>query len=415
MTNESLPVRVFSNFPQVKYTDYPQPEVEELVSNHIDRIVNTVVEQISPKAIVLTGSFGRGEGSVLFDHGQLRVLSDYEVAVVTWKALKRQHIIRLSDTLSKELDADVSLFWATPGRVKYNRMKNLSFGTAKPTRFMYDFKVGSVLLYGNLNLRENQLLPKNLPAWEGLRLVFNRLGEFLFQVDKKGFQQWVSGQNSGQSLAIPKSLLSAMNGFLVASGEYRPSIKERLSIFLNQPPSYIDLTGLSEILKNAVESRIHGAPWQGIPWKIYRRFVLDSLEFLLDKTFAFQFTNLVDFPKEFFPNRKSQEAIIQYEAGWLPLKPFTFENCIQRIKLQRAGLRNEIRRFKSKGLLPSLVIQSLIPGMVLLTNEGSLGGIFKGFQQSSLDFNDLVLQYRDEWELWDSLRCVLHPLWKAIC
>ena len=415
MTEEFPSARIYKNFPQVKYTNHSTLEIEELVSGHIDQIVNAVVQQISPKAIVLTGSFGRGEGSVISNHGQLRVLSDYEVAVVTWKAWKRHRIIQLSDSLSKELTADVSLFWATTGRVKHNRMKNLSFGTAKPTRFMYDFKVGSVLLYGNLDLRENQLSPKDLPAWEGLRLIFNRLGEFLFQVDKAGFQRWVSGQDSGQSLPIPKSLLSAMNGLLVASGNYRPSIKHRLDIFLNQPPVHIDLTDLPDVLKNAVESRIHGTSWQGIPWINYRRFVLDSLKILLDRTFSYQLTNIVDFPKEIHPNQKSQETVIQYETGWLPINAFSFENLIQRIKLKRAGLQSEIHRFKNRELLPSLVIQSLIPGMVLLVDDGSFGKIHEGFRQSNFDFDDATSQYRDEWERWDALRRLLHPLWKTIC
>jgi hypothetical protein len=415
MKDCALQVRIYRGHPEVRFTGHSDPGVQELIAGQVDSIVKEVVKQISPKAIVLTGSFGRGEGTILFNHDQLQVLSDYEVAVVTWKAWKRQRIIQLSDNLSKELDADVSLFWATPGRVKHNRIKNLSFGTAKPTRLMYDFKAGSVLLYGDLDLRQNQISPEEIPPWEGLRLIFNRLAEFLFQVDCARFRQWVSGYDLGQSLPIPKALLSAMNGLLVASGDYQSSLRERLKVFLNKKSFSINLDGLEEILKNAVDCRIHGVSWRGIPWELFRKFVLDSFNILVDNTFHIKCQNLEDFPESFHPDCKSQEVVVQYETGWLPFDPVRFENMIQRLKLRRAGLIRELPRFQRKDVLPSLVVQSLIPGMVLLTKEGSLGKVLDGFRESTLNADDILSSDIDDWDRWEALRYYLKPLWKTIC
>ena len=401
--------------PTTGFTHHPDNRAEELVSGLIDWIVKAVVSRISPRAIVLAGSFGRGEGSVEFNHDQPRVISDFEVAVVTWNLFKRNKIIRLSNALSKELGVDVSLFWATPGRIKHNRMKNLAFGKSKPTRFMYDFKAGSIVLYGGLNLRKDRLSPEDLSAWEGLRLILNRLAEFLFQIDREGFQRWVSGQDLGELLPIPKSLLSAMNGLLIASGRFRPSLQDRLETFLDQPPFHIDLNGLSDELKNAVDHRIREVTWQGIPWSIYRRFVLDSIRILVKETFDLQFEDMASFPEAFRPTKESQEIVTQYEPGWLPIGPLSFEKTIQRFKLKRAGLGSEIQKFKNSECLPSLVIHSMIPGMVLLEQDGRFDGILDGYRKSGFNVDDILEQSGDEWQRWDAVRLFLMPLWKAIC
>jgi len=411
---ETAHERVYRGSPVVRYTAHEDPRVEELVRKHLDRIVDSVSRRIAPRAIVLTGSFGRGEGSARIDTNQVQVISDYEVAVVTWKAWKRDRIVKLSEELSKELDAEVSLFWVTPGRVKRNRMKNLSFGNPKPTRFMYDFKAGSTVLYGYVNLWKNRLTPGDIPPWEGLRLIFNRLGEFLFQVDREGFRNWVEGRDGGESLPIPKSLLNAMNALLVASGQFEPSTENRLHSFLTHNAFHVNLDGLPEALKNAADHRIYGVPWLGMPWKTYRRFVFDSFKILLQKTFDFRLEDMAGFPSAFHPNRKSQRVAIQYEAGWLPVSRIAFERMVQRLKLRRAGLGQDLHRFRGNELLPSLVIQSLIPGMVLLTDDQSLKSILDGFSLSGFSFDDIMSQHSDDWNRWDAVRQRIKPIWKTI-
>jgi len=415
MTGNPAHVRTYRGAPVVRYTAHADPRVEELVRKHLDRIVDAVSSRIAPKAMVLTGSFGRGEGSARIDSDRVQVISDYEVAVVTWKAWKRDQIVRLSEKLSKELDVEVSLFWVTPGRVKHNRMKNLSFGNPKPTRFMYDFKAGSTVLYGYVNLWKNRLTPSDIPPWEGLRMIFNRLGEFLFQVDREGFRRWVEGRDNGESLPIPKSLLSAMNALLVASGQFEPSTGNRLRSFLTHNAFDVNLDGLPEALKNAADHRVHGVPWLGVPLSTYRRFVFDSLRILLQETFEFRLDDMAGFPSGFHPGKKFQCVAVQYEAGWLPVNQIAFERMIQTLKLRRAGLGHELRRFKNNELLPSIVMQSLIPGMVLLSENGSLKSILDGFEPSGFSLDDIVTQYSDDWDRWDAIRHLIYPLWKTIC
>ena len=401
--------------PTTTFTDHPDPRVEECVRSHLDQIVHIVVHRIAPSAIIVAGSFGRGEGSAIIDGDQVKIISDYEVGIVTRKAWKRHQIVQLSDKLSEELGVEISLFWVTPSRLKHNRMKNLSWGKAQPTVFMFDLKAGSVQLYGNLDLRLNRLLPEDLPAWEGLRLLLNRLAEMLFQVDRVAYQQWIAGNSTGEDLPLAKSLLGCIDGLIVASGSYQSSARERFKIAVDSEVPHIDIVSIKDYLTNALDHRIRGADWCGIPWIKYREIAMSSLRILLEKTFHISFDLVEDIPRVFHPSPDHLAPVIQYQSRWLPISPLAHEIRIQKLKLKKSGLGGQLHRFRRKGYLPSLSIQSLIPGMVLMGQDHTPDAVLNEFRESTLGIDDMVARSGDVWDHWDGIRQFLKPLWKAVC
>ena len=415
MIDHSAQPITYRGSPTTTFTDHPDPRVEECVRSHIDLIVHDVVQRIAPSAIIVAGSFGRGEGSAIIDGEQVKIISDYEVGIVTRKAWKRHQIVQLSDILSKELGVEISLFWVTPSRLKHNRMKNLSWGRAQPTVFMFDLKAGSVQLYGSLDLRLNRLLPEDLPAWEGLRLLLNRLAEMLFQVDRIGYQQWIAGNSTGEDLPSAKSLLACIDGVMVAFGIYQSSARDRLKIALGGGVPHIDIAQIKDYLINALDHRVSGVEWRGIPWIEYREFALKSLWILLEKSFGLSFDLVEDIPRVFYPSTDHLAPVIQYQSRWLPISPLAHEIRIQKLKLRKSGLGEQLHRFRHKGYLPSLSIQSLIPGMVLLGQDHMPGSILNGFTESTLRIDDLVISNENQWDNWDAVRQFLKPLWKTVC
>ncbi len=402
------------NFINNRFTQHRDHRVEQLVQDHLDIIVNAVIRHISPRAIILAGSFGRGEGCATIENNQVRILSDYEIGIVTSKAWKRTSITRLSGTLSKDLDADVSLFWVTPSRLKHNRMKNFSWGNSPPTIFAYDLRAGSIVLYGTQYLKDNRIQSNDLPPWEGLRLLFNRLGELLFQLDCGQFRGWVCNQDDGVNLPLAKPLLSAVDGLVVASGDYVSSAEERLKLFLEsgkyQQPSH----ELANRLQNALNHRIRGDSWQGIPWELFRAFMIEALQTLVEKSFQLEFQAIEDFPSNFRPPPKILSYVVQYHPGWLPVSPIWFEIFMQKHKLKRAGLGSHIKMLTNQGMIPSLTLFSMIPGMILLGNDQSPGTIINGIRQTIPSIDKISSVETDEWDRWEAVRQFMRSIWKTI-
>ena len=137
-----------------KYTAHNDPIVDHTVTKHLSRIVSAICAHLEPQSIILHGSLGRGEGSIMLNDGQLTFLSDYEILVVTHSPFYRRLFVSLSQQLTTEMDVEVSIGWMRPGRLRTNQPRNLSFGRATPTITMYELKEGGQTLYGQemLNL-----------------------------------------------------------------------------------------------------------------------------------------------------------------------------------------------------------------------------------------------------------------------
>ena len=389
--------------------------MDQLIQQNLDCIVNAVVRDISPRAVILAGSFGRGEGCATIENNQVRILSDYEIGIVTSKAWKRASITHLSEKLSKDLRADVSLFWITPSRLKHNRMKNFSWGNSPPTIFAFDLKAGSIVLYGTQYLKENRIQSNDLPSWEGLRLLFNRLCELLFQLDREQFCSWVCNQDDGVRLPLAKPLLSAVDGLIIASGDYVSSTKERLKMFLESGKYRQPSKELTDRLQNAMNHRIYGDSWQGISWELFQEFMIEVLRTLVEKSFQLQFQVIEDFPSNFHPPPQFLSYVVQYHPGWLPVSPVSFEIFMQKHKLKRAGLGSHIKMLTNREMIPSLTLFSMIPGMILLGNDQSPGTIINKFRQTILMFDKIASPETNEWDQWEAVRQFMLPIWKAIC
>jgi hypothetical protein len=86
-----------------KYTILDDPLADQIVSSHMQKIVAVVRSRMEPQAIILLGSFGRGEGSVIVQDGQLRFLSDYEIDVATVSPFYRSVFTEISHQITTEL------------------------------------------------------------------------------------------------------------------------------------------------------------------------------------------------------------------------------------------------------------------------------------------------------------------------
>ncbi len=165
-----------------------EPRHETALRGLIDACVDFVRARLSPPTlvgVVLTGSFARGEGSVLSLPGRLKVLGDIEFFVVLATGGDYQ---RLRATMAgwgptasaalggDRIDVDIEF---GPVDVGY-------FRRARPSIFVYDLRHHGKVLWGPPDLLE--AIPPydvgDVPPEDGLRLLFNRTIEQLETYDR---------------------------------------------------------------------------------------------------------------------------------------------------------------------------------------------------------------------------------------
>ncbi len=164
------------------FTLDPGADAAVMIRRHLDRIV-AEVRRLSPAttAVLVNGSFGRGEGGVSRDgSGTPRPVNDYDLLVVTpdGPASQSSPWRTLGTRLADEFNTDFVHFHVTSS-VDALRAKTLS---------NFDVRHGSQVLWGDPDALE--ALPAfaagEVPTGDGLQLLLNRLAGLLTIVDWPG-------------------------------------------------------------------------------------------------------------------------------------------------------------------------------------------------------------------------------------
>jgi hypothetical protein len=136
-------------------------------------------------ALVLTGSFSRGEGTVLPLDGRLRVLGDIEFLVVVpgagdYRAMRRRATAWAQEASARLGGDDVAVdIEFGPVEIDYFRRK------ARPSIFVYDLATHGKVVWGSDVLRAIPPFgPDRIPREDAVHLVFNRTIEQLDAYDR---------------------------------------------------------------------------------------------------------------------------------------------------------------------------------------------------------------------------------------
>lgn len=213
-----------------RYTKNTNPKIDRILDYNIGLIKNYILKKINPKSIILIGSFGRGEGTVIEHSGLIEIVSDYEFIIVTNKIWSRLIISKLSSELSNLIKGDVTLSWSTPNRISNNRSGNFLYRSHSPSILMYESKAGGTTIHGNNYLNCNIIDPLCLPVWEGVRLIYNRMSEVLCYCDADLFLNCPKFANSkNNNWWLNKLILSCSDALLIINRKYHYSYSERLN------------------------------------------------------------------------------------------------------------------------------------------------------------------------------------------
>jgi hypothetical protein len=200
------------------------------------------------RAVVLTGSLARGEGSLSSDGIPGKLASDAEFVVILHD---RAPLPKSSDTtmLSAEIESQLAA-----GHVQCHISLSCAHGNffrkMRPHIFAYELKTCGKVLFGEQNILSliPSFAPTDIPLEDGWRLLSNRMIEM------------AEGLCEARSVGcgpVPEDVfyraiklnLDAATSLLIFTGNYAPSYRQRSRNISSLAKNGIDATGLPFSLK----------------------------------------------------------------------------------------------------------------------------------------------------------------------
>lgn len=290
-----------------RYTALNDPLIDQKIESHLKTIVETIRSHIEPMAIILRGSFGRGEGSVYYQKDEIRFLSDYELDVVTRSSSSRSIFKSLSVQLSKDLGVKTGLRWARPDFLTRERIGPYVVGKTTPTISLYEIRYGSKTLYGDDFFRgAAEINPMDIRLDSGMYLLLNRMAESILYMrpDKKQPEEEPEAY-----YWINKTILACAESLLLIWGRYHFSYAERGRRFAALANSHLNFmadggVGLSGWVARATSYKLAPNPLiypDSVESTWHKLFpeVEQVFKYVMEKVLQFQITDYREFPNQY--------------------------------------------------------------------------------------------------------------------
>lgn len=211
------------------YTTCNDPRADQEIQISLDVIVDGIMKLMGAHvdSIVLVGSFGRGEGGVIFANGCFRPVNDFDIFVIVRKTfllarrkygVKLQELVR--DLAKKTIVKQIDICISHPFRFRFAR--NLVSD--------YEIRNGYKLLYGEIDL--TQIMPRlpveQLPILDGTIYFSNRgsgllISGFCFKLGKTIPAKY----RENFQIELDKAWMAMGDAYLLRKKQYHYSYVER--------------------------------------------------------------------------------------------------------------------------------------------------------------------------------------------
>jgi hypothetical protein len=198
----------------------------------LDGIVNFVTSSIAetfhPKSIIVAGSVGRQEFSCLKEDGTVKFLSDCEITVVPHGFIQKEALKSLTQCLSRKtrleltINSSIKLWICSVLNAPYAVSRRIW----QPSIRYYDLKYSSKVVFGkNILQKLPAIQPSDIPVWEGIKLIFNRMAGSLRNYPGACPESYKS------FYWINKVILACQDALLLTLKKYHPSYRVRNRMF----------------------------------------------------------------------------------------------------------------------------------------------------------------------------------------
>lgn len=289
----------------LKYSVLNDSEVDKKIDEIIERITYEILSHLNPQSIILIGSFGRGEATVMGNGEEVKFLSDCEIVLILRGYILRgtfEKVKRLSRDISQKTGLEVAFSGVMLSI--YSLFPPL-FRTLKPTIGIYDLKYGSRLIYGKNYLEKiPDFKAKDIPLWEGIRLLFNRMSAALKHFPKN------NSPTIESIFQTYKVVLACQDALLLSTGNYHPSYAIRnqmlqklfpkyFSDLNKQLPMFLPLTIAATDCK--LKGRISLQDATGL-WFDVAEICDKIFRYLIKKDIGMEFSDYLEFQEKYLQN-----------------------------------------------------------------------------------------------------------------
>jgi len=207
-----------------RLNEYFQPIISQVAKRVAERLMASRFGRA--KAVVLTGSFARGEGSVLQVGDRLRVLGDMEFMVFCVEGARVQEMER--DLAEQALDTNAWLAGlGIDCEVEFSVVSPKYLRSLQPHIFGYELLVNGRVLWGASDVLQDsaRFSAASIPRWDAWRMLNNRILEQLL---------WMEAlQHTNRALLekiyyhILKCYMDIGTSLLIFGGRYQPTYASR--------------------------------------------------------------------------------------------------------------------------------------------------------------------------------------------
>lgn len=219
-------------------------KVNEVIQRYVDIINDEILREIpSTKSIILSGGFGRGEGSIELKNRKPTPVNDFDMYIITEKPIDEKKLNKVANKATQKLSLGrtgvpfyifdrkyySNAFYIDLKAIPIDKLKNIP-----PMIKYYELKNASTVVYGDNYL---DLIPEyatqDIPLAEGFRLLLNRMAmlatyfsmDFLNGNISKDEMHGLMYLGSKVYYDIPGALL------LLSGREYKPTYSGRTKDF----------------------------------------------------------------------------------------------------------------------------------------------------------------------------------------
>ena len=226
----------------MKYTSQGEKH-DEFVQKYIDIVVATLLKEIPDlKSIVLSGGFGRGEGSLEEKDGQLVPVNDFEIYLVAEYKISEEKLNRAANEASKNLKFKN---WGVPfytfSREDYADTFYIDMKAFQPEELKkvlpmikyYELRNASTVVWGEDYLKNiPDFKVEDLPLAEGFRILLNRISMLCCYFSADFIKNKMSREEKHGFLYIAgKTLVDIPTALLLLNNKFKPTYHERTNIF----------------------------------------------------------------------------------------------------------------------------------------------------------------------------------------
>jgi len=400
-----------------RYLELGNPGVEEI----IDGIIDEIVHSLHPKSIILSGSFGRNEVSFIEDVGELKFLSDCEITTVCNRYISSGALKRLSLDISQRTGLEIVLHNSIK-LLLYSWFRVPSWISSRlwrPSIVNYERGCGAKVVFGeNILAKMPGIESGDIPLWEGIKLMFNRMAESLKYSP-------VDGQERDESIYwINKVIFACQDALLLSFKQYHHSYKTRNLRFQQIFPNHFSELNerLPEFLPLALKATDYklGARKDAYPedlrqlWFDAAKICGTVFRYIINRDMDITFDTYVEFQERYL---RHPQVRGNYYLGVISSP--TFHNIITAVRM----IATDSCRFPSPQLIVKFgtpwrhIIYSLIPLVYFgLPERGDADGLYLKQARDTISlFIKLKPQNQNPVEEWRYVKEQVLELWRALC